>query len=385
MTQDQKALQSIPLIKADLPTFDAIKNQFAEILASGRVTNYGKYLTEFERAAGQYLGSKTVAVSSGTAGLILTLQALGLKPGDKVILPSFTFVATAQAILYAGGIPVFAEIEEDLTLSVGDLDALLDEHKDAAWVIPVHMYGLPCRIDEIAQVVEKHSRKRSAKIRLIYDAAHAFGSTRAGKKVGTFGDAEVFSLSVTKALTTGEGGLVSTQDPLLVEKLRQMRNYGMPPGTYNASLPGLNSKMSEFHAIVGIENLKNLPAILTTRKEKADYLKGKILEKTSLPTVPCPEDVRHTYKDFSVIFPRELKDKRAKIMDSLKEQGVETRAYFYPPVHEQDFFRRFSTRKLPRTEDLSRRVLTLPFFTTLTASEMNHLADCLKRSLEACS
>lgn len=355
--------------------------QFAEILGNGRVTNYGKYVVEFERLAGLSLGAKVITVSSGTAGLILTLQALGLKPGDKVILPSFTFVATAQAILYAGGIPVFTEVGEDLTLSPEDLDELLKEHQDAFWVLPVHMYGLPCRIDEITQVIEKHSKKRNSKIHLIYDAAHAFGSARAGRKVGTFGDAEVFSLSVTKALTTGEGGLVATQDSALIDKLRQMRNYGMAPGTYNASLPGLNSKMSEFHAIVGIENLKKLPEILATRKEKAAHLEKMILKKTPLTTIPCPKEVLHTYKDFSVIFPPALKEKRSKIMASLKEKGVETRAYFYPPVHEQDFFKRFSTRRLPHSEDLSRRVLTLPFFTSMTFEEMDYLVDCLERSL----
>src|SRR5689334_6813751 len=135
--------RTVPLIKPDVPAFEQIAPRLREVLESGRVTNFGKYVTQFEEEASAYLGLPVVTLSSATAGLILSLQALGLERGQKVVVPSFTFVATAQAILYAGGVPVFAEIEDDLTMSPADLEALLARHDDVAVVMPVHTYGVP--------------------------------------------------------------------------------------------------------------------------------------------------------------------------------------------------------------------------------------------------
>src|SRR5438045_2746977 len=139
-------MKKIPLIKPDLPSLESIEEPLREILESGKITNFAKYVTLFEEEAGSYLNTHVATVSSGTMGLIFALQALGLERGQKVILPSFTFMATAQAVRYAGGVPVFADVEDDLTLSPTDLGALLDRHPDVAVVIGVHMYGLPCRV-----------------------------------------------------------------------------------------------------------------------------------------------------------------------------------------------------------------------------------------------
>src|SRR5437762_5612429 len=203
------SITAVPLIKADLPSLELLEAPLREILASGQITNFGKYVTAFERRAGEYLGSRVATTSSGTMALIFALQALGLGERKKAILPSFTFVATAQAVQYAGGVPLFAEVRDDLTLDPADLEKLLEKHQDVAVVIGVHTYGLPCQVDEIQRIVDEAARKRGRRIALVYDAAHAFGSAVDGRRVGTFGDAEVFSLSVTKALVSVEGGLVS--------------------------------------------------------------------------------------------------------------------------------------------------------------------------------
>src|SRR2546426_6393196 len=135
----------IPLIKPDLPAFEVVEGPFREILANGKITNFSKYVGQFEKDAADYLGVHTVTVSSGTMAMILTLQALGLRKGQKVVLPSFTFMATGQSVLYAGGVPVFAEVSDDLTLCAEDLERLLAKHEDVFGVIPVHMYGLPAQ------------------------------------------------------------------------------------------------------------------------------------------------------------------------------------------------------------------------------------------------
>lgn len=375
-------LMHIPLIKPDLPHLDEIREPLEEILANGRITNFGKYMNQFEAETGAYLGTQTAAVSSGTAGLIFTLAALGLERGQKVILPSFTFMATAQAILYAGGVPIFAEVEDDLTLSTDDLDRLLEEHSDTAAVIAVHMYGLPVRAREIEAAVARASKVRGHKIALIFDAAHAFGSSVDGEKVGSFGDAEVFSLSVTKVLVSVEGGLVSTHDAELLRKIRCMRNYGVL-SNYDAHFPGLNGKMSEFHAIVGLHNLRRLDSLLTTRQERAKCFRRKIESRTSFRVTSWPEGVVHTFKDFTVLTSENVQNGcRDRIMRLMADRGVETRAYFYPAVHEQAYFAGYATRSLPQTERLSRRVITLPFFTTITEEEMDHIVSTLQEAEE---
>jgi dTDP-4-amino-4,6-dideoxygalactose transaminase len=372
----------VSLIKPDLPDLASIASSLAEVLDSGKITNFGRYVTEFEREAAAYLGvADAVTTSSGTMGLVLTLQALGLEPGQKVVLPSFTFMATAQAVLYAGGMPLFAEIEDDLTLSPTDLQALLEKHDDVRVILPVHTYGLPCRVADIQGVVESQGPRRRGALSVLYDAAHAFGSEAEGKRIGGFGDAEVFSLSVTKVLVSVEGGLVASHNPELLGRIRKMRNYGME-SSYDAHWPGLNGKMSELHAIVGLYNLKRLPDLVARRQEKARYYLDRIRGETGFGTLPWPDGVVHTFKDFTVLVPEPLASERDAIIATLREAGVETRAYFHPPVHQQRFFRRFAERSLPRTEALAARVITLPFYSSITEQEMDFVAASLGEAEE---
>ena len=369
--------RTVPLISPDLPAFEEIEGRFREILSNGRITNFGPYVNEFEQKVSDYVGAHAVTTSSGTMGLLFTLQALGIRPGTKVILPSFTFMATAQAVVYAGGRPIFAEVGEDLTIDTMDLAALLDQHRDTALVIPVHMYGLPCDSSAIQALTDQYSSDDRS-VRVVYDAAHAFGSRRDGAAVGAAGDAEVFSLSVTKVLVSVEGGMVTTRNGALAERLRHMRNYGIE-ANYDAWYPGLNGKMSEFHAIVGIANLNRLDERMEQRQRLAMQYRDLVDQNTNSRVTAWPAEVKHTFKDFSVFLPDPIAARRDQVIAKLREWGVETRAYFFPPVHEQRAFRHFADRALPRTESLARRVLTLPFFTTMTSEDMHYVVDCLQR------
>jgi dTDP-4-amino-4,6-dideoxygalactose transaminase len=308
------------------------------------------------------------------------MGAIGLKAGQKVILPSFTFVATAQAVLYAGGVPLFAEVDEDLNISLSDLERLLAENDDVGAVIAVHMYGLPAKAREIEEIVATSSKRRGRKISLIFDAAHAFGASREGERVGGFGDAEVFSLSVTKVLVTVEGGLVSSRDPDLLQRIRYMRNYGIQ-ANYNAHYPGANGKMSEFHAIVGLHNLARIDTLISERQNRARRFQHVIESKTNFRLSAWPQSVVHALKDFTILVPESAAgDPRDRIIKYLGEEGIETRAYFYPPVHEQEFFRKYADRALPRTETLTRRVITLPFFATLQNEQMDYMVEKLEQA-----
>ena len=366
----------IPLIKPDLPELDELVAEFGEILQNGRITNFGRHVERFEAEAAAYLGVPVLTTSSATAGLIMTLQAASPPAGSRVLIPSFSFVATAQAVRYSGCVPAFVDIREDGNLSPSDLEAALDRYDDVGAIIGVHMYGLACDTERIGEVVRDASARRGRPIRLVYDAAHAFGSARHGVRVGGFGDAEVFSLSVTKVLTSVEGGLVASRDEEILHRVRKARNYGIE-SNYDAWHPGLNGKMSEFHAIVGVHNLRRLDGLLRARSERAEFFTREIEARTPFTVMAAPRGVLSTYKDFTVLLPPDFKAARPAIIQSLADRGIETRAYFFPPIHEQRYFRRFADRPLPVTEDLSRRVITLPFSSTISEDDMRTVVDAL--------
>ncbi len=199
---------------------------------------FGKYMQQLEAEVSGYLVTQAAAVSSGTAGLIFTLAALGIKPGHQVVLPSFTFMATGQAILYAGGLPLFADIDDDLNISVNDLEHLLDENSDVGAVVVVHMYGLPARAPEIEAVVERASRKYGRKIALLFDAAHAFGASIGDRRSGASVMPKFSHYRSQRLWSRLKGGLVASRNVDLLDRIRCMRNYGVL-SNYNAHFPRL--------------------------------------------------------------------------------------------------------------------------------------------------
>jgi dTDP-4-amino-4,6-dideoxygalactose transaminase len=369
---DAETVDRIPLIQPDLPDMADLVADLDQAFKSGRITNFGPLVEQFELEVSQYVGgAHAVTVSSGTMGLLFVLQALKLQPGALVAVPSFTFTASAQAILYAGGRPIFVDVAEDLTMDTNDLEEVINRN-EVQVVMPVHTFGLPAQTEEIDAVVTNSANHPA----VVYDAAHAFGSSDGDRAVGGFGTAEVFSLSATKALVAVEGGAVTTTDSDLANRLRKMRNYGIE-ANYDAWYPGLNGKMSELHAAVGLFNLRRLDEILATRRSLAARYLDLVTSQTSFRAIPERPGVRHTYKDFSVYLPEPLYGKQTEVIESLGRRGIETRRYFYPPLHEQRLFQEYADRPLPRTEELSRRVLCLPFFTTMTDRQVETVVEAM--------
>ena len=381
----------VPLIKPDLPTFDEIAGPLRTMLESGKLTNFGVHNQAFEREVQAYLRVPTaVAVSSGSLGLLYALQALDVRAGlgsngtrPVVLLPSFTFMATVQSVLYAGCRPAFVEAGDDGNIDVEDLGRQLTDRPDVVALVAVHVFGLPCDVDAIDEVVKADARRRGRRLKVVYDAAHAFGSALSdGRRVGGFGDAEVFSLSITKALVCVEGGMVTSNDPAVGERVRYMRNYGIR-SSYDAAWPGINGKMSELHALIGQRNLARLDERLARRRQLAILFQDQIHRRTSFRTIPSPPGIIHTYKDFVVRVPPALAGKRDAVCSLLKGRGIETRAYFFPPAHEQELFREYVDRPLPRTERLSREVITLPFFTSMAPDEIDYVVEGLAQAERA--
>jgi dTDP-4-amino-4,6-dideoxygalactose transaminase len=355
------------------PPLDRVLSRLGPSYESGMLTN-GRLVRELEEAAAAYLGvDHVVAVASCTAGLMLVTQALA-PPGTTVLMPSFTFSATAHAAAWAGGTPRFAECDvRTCQLDLDDASARLD---GVGLVVGTHVFGAPCRPAALEELTS------SVGIPVMFDAAHAFGASHDGRKIGGFGAAEVFSLSPTKVLVAGEGGLVATGDAALAERLRMGRDYGNP-GDYDTRFAGLNARMSELHAAVGLCSLEDLDAHLAIRRELADRYRKSLAGLPGLRLQEVDEGDASTYKDLTVIVdPDAFGCDRDQLASALRREGVDTRPYFWPPVHRQQAYAGLLAEhatELPLTDRLSSRVLSLPLWRDMPDDAVDRVADVITR------
>lgn len=361
-----KPKKFIPITRPTLEPFSAYAPLFKKTFASGMLTN-GEHVREFEVRAAKYLGVKhVVAVSSCTAGLTLTLQSLNLK--GEVILPSFTFAASGQPIVWNNLTPVFADVSADTyTLDPKSVEKAITKKTSA--ILATHVYGVACDVEGLARVAKKH------KLKLIYDAAHAFGSMVGKRHMGSFGDAEVFSLSPIKLLTAAEGGIVATNNDEIANHVRLGRNYG-DDGTNSMGFLGLSARMSELHAAVALRSLAKLPQNLGSRHAHVKYLKSalqKIEPRLEFQTVP--KGTETTYYIFSVVIdPKVLGYTRDDLHAYLAKEGIGSRKYFFPPLHQQPVYKGYKPRMaLPQTERITHQVLALPMFSHITKGELDRI------------
>jgi dTDP-4-amino-4,6-dideoxygalactose transaminase len=371
--------EGLPLTRVRVPGRDELDSRFDAILTSGQLTN-GATVRELEQAAAAFLDvPHVVAVSNCTSGLMLALRAFGVA-GHRVVMPGFTFSATAHAAHWAGGQPVFAEVEPaSLTLDPADAAAALEQadqpgSRDARALMATHVYGTPCDVEELQKVADDRG------VPLLYDAAHALGSRRAGRPIGGFGAAEVFSLSPTKVVAAAEGGLVATRDAALAEEVRVGRDYGNP-GDYDCVFPGLNARMSELHAALALVSLRTLPERIAHRGALVAAFASRI---AGLPGLRLPllaaGDVS-TWKDLTlVVDPERFGWDVPGLAAALRAEGVDTRRYFHPPVHRQKAYAGLAApRALPVTDETAERVLTVPLWSHMTEETVLRVADAVVR------
>jgi dTDP-4-amino-4,6-dideoxygalactose transaminase len=346
----------LPLARPEVADPGSVASAAAEILASGVLTN-GPYVRRLEEKAAAYLGVRhCIAVSSCTAGLMLALRVSGLS-GD-VVLPSFTFSATAHAVAWNGLRPVFTDIRPD-TLLLDPAAAARATGMRTSAIMATHTYGTPCDVESLSMVARRNG------IRLFFDAAHAFGSRRGQAMIGGFGDAEVFSLSPTKVLIAGEGGIIATNDDTLAERCRYGRDYGNP-GDYDTRFVGLNARMSELHAATALASFSDLEERIARRNQLAERYRKALDEVAGIDFPAVDEGDRSTYKDFTVLVDEERFGMDATALAAaLAAEGVQTRRYYSPPVHRQRAYRTvgLSNGALPVTDAAAARVLTLPLWT----------------------
>lgn len=349
--------KNIPILRPTLPDMKTLMPRLKKAFSSGQITNASN-VGEFEALSAEYLGVKyCVAVSSCTSGLILVQKCLGLK--GEVIVPSFTFHATAHSLLWNNLTPVFADCRID-TFNIDEekIECLINKNTSA--ILAVYLYGNPPCMEKLQKIADKYNLK------LIFDVAHAFGSEYKGVKAGGFGNAEVFSLSPTKLLITGEGGLVATNYKFLSDKLKIARNYG-DSGNYDCEFNGLNARMAEFNAILGIEGLKIVDRKIKIRNKIAKLYTDFFKNYKGISFQEIEKGNLSTFKDYSVIIDSDILGiDRDMIATALEKENIITKKYFYPPVHLQKAYSSYNRTGLNVTEKLSSGVLSLPIYCSLT-------------------
>lgn len=309
----------------------------------------------------------TVAVNSGTSGLHLGLLAAGIGPGDEVIVPSFTFAATANSIALTGAKPVFADIEpEHYSLDAKAVEPLISSRTRA--LMPVHLYGHPANMQALSHVASSHN------LMLFEDAAQAHGATFENQQVGTFGDFAMFSLYPTKNMTSGEGGMVSTNDSGLERRLRLLRNQGMER-QYENELIGFNARMTDLHASIGRVQLQKLSQWTKQRQSNAQFL-SENLRGVTIPQVG--EKATHVYHQYTIRVP----DRRDDMLRILREKYRVGAGVYYPvPSHRLPSFKQ--TQGLPVTETAAQEVLSLPVHPSLSEQDLDRIVTAVNSIAES--
>jgi len=337
------------------------------ILKNGALTSAanqgGKHVQNFEKSVASFVKSKyAIAVNSGTAALQAALYALDIKNGDEVLVPSFTFVATANAVVSTGAKPVFVDIlKENYTMDPDDLEKKITKKTRA--IIPVHLYGNIADVDRLAEISKKYN------LPIIEDSAQSLGSKYKGKHSGTFFEMGCYSMYPAKVMTAGEGGFIVTNNKKLKDKLLMIRNHGMVHG-YDTKMFGLNLRLPEISAAIATVQMKKLPNFLKIRKQNAELL-SKLLSdlKVTLPHQRKNENVNWYLYTIAI-------EKRNKLLKKLNEKGIGAASYYPTPVHKTPFYK--LNTKLPITEWASSHVLSLPIHPKVTQKNIEFIAKTIR-------
>jgi len=348
-------VKKIPLAKPLIGRLE--RRAVGRVLRSGGLAQ-GPEVAQFEKIFSKYVGDQEcVAVNSGTSGLQVALLSLGIGSGDEVIVPSFTFAATANCVALTGAVPIFVDIDP-ITFNLDPKRIESEISKKTKAIIVVHLFGLPGCMEEINKIALKHN------LLVVEDAAQAHMAAIKDHPVGTFGDAAVFSFYPTKNMTSGEGGMVVLSDSEAARRCRLLRNQGMEI-RYQNEIVGFNLRMSDIHASIGIVQLKRLPAWTERRIQNANFLSEKI-ESASTPLTP--KGYKHVFHQFTIRIQRN----RDLVSEKLFSRGIGNAVYYPTPVHRLPSFD--LNLKLTESDLASKEVLAIPVHPSLTRSDLRRIA-----------
>ncbi len=367
-----KKQQPVFVTRSFLPPLDAYLDCVRDIFNSHWLTNQGQYSVRLEQSLSAFLQVPNLTLcANGTLALQLAIRLLGLN-GKKVITTPFTYVATLSALLWEGCTPVFADIDPDsLCIDPDQVERLIAVHPDVAGIVPVHVYGNACDVDALESLARKNG------LRLLYDAAHAFGSSLHGKSLFTWGDAAVASFHATKLFHTVEGGCVITPTAADKEKLSLLRAFGHTGDVHKCL--GINAKMSELHAAMGLCLLPGVADTLALRAEKAAlYDKALRLGESALRRSPLAPGLVWNHAYYPVIFPDHAS--LARTLAALSRHEIYPRRYFYPSLTRLPYV---NSPACPVAEDIAERVLCLPFWPEMDDSLIAEIAGVVLEEANA--
>ncbi len=350
---------------------EAEKRYVNEALDEGWVSSQGRFIERFEKGFADYCGvPHGVATSNGTTALHLALAALGVGAGDEVLIPSLTFIATANAVTYTGAKVVCCDVERDTwNLDAEDAAKKLTEKTTA--VIPVHLYGHPADMDPLIELAADRD------LLVVEDAAEAHGAEYKGRKVGSLGDAGVFSFYGNKIITTGEGGMVVTRDAELAERLRYLRDHAMSKEQrYLHPDVGYNYRMTNLQAALGCAQLEQLDAFINKKRTLAARYNDALKDVTGITLPPEKEWAKNVYWMYSVLVEDDYPLSRDELAAALKEKGIDTRPFF-TPIHQQPPYK--GQPRCPVAEELATKGINLPSGVTLTEEQVTVVCEVIKK------
>lgn len=359
-------MNRILVTRSSMPSMDEYMREIQELWDTHWLTNMGVKHNQLQDRLKDYLGVPNIdLLTNGHMALELTMQAINLH--GEVITTPFTFASTTHAIVRNGLTPVFCDINpDDFTIDVSKIEALITDRTCA--IVPVHVYGNICNVKEIQRIAHKYELK------VIYDAAHAFGETYEERGIGSFGDVSCFSFHATKVFNTIEGGAVCFEDEEFGLNLYRLKNFGIR-GPEVVDGIGANAKMNEFCAAMGLCNLKHVSEEIEKRKCVAEYYRSHLEGIDGIQLNPVQKDVKQNYAYFPVIFDEKVfGSSRNEVFDKLAENGIAARKYFYPLTNTYDCYHgRYDVNLTPVALHISKRILTLPIYADLALEDVDRI------------
>ena len=380
---DARKKMIIPITKPALGEEEARAPH--ESIKSGWVTQ-GPKVAEFEKAVAAYVGARHgIATTSCTTGLHLALASIGVTAGDEVIVPSFTFIASANAVLYTGADVVFCEIDaRTFTVDPSDVENRITTKTKA--IMPIDQIGLGCDIDAISAIAEKHG------IDVVEDAAPAIGGTYKGRRVGSNAHQTVFSFHPRKVITTGEGGMITTDDDAIADRARKLRAHGMSVsdlerhGSDRVIIEeydelGFNYRMTDIQASIGLVQLRRLDELLRVRRDRAKRYNEELSEIRGIEVPYVPPYTEHTYQSYCLRLTKECRLDREELMTNLLRRGIATRRGVMASHLEKTYTSRYGRVRLPVTEEATRTTMLIPLYAAMTDEEQSYVIDALREEL----
>lgn len=377
----EQQLDPIPLF--EIPWNENDITTVADSIKRGGFWAKGPYIDKFESKLEEFLDvNSALVVNSGTTALVAALYGLEIDEGDEVIVPAFTFIATANAVRLIGAEPVFADIEPD-TYGLDPTSVEDNLSESTAAIISVHPYGTSCRIDELVDLAAERD------IPLIEDAAEVLGAEFDGQKLGSFGDAAALSFCQNKIVPTGEGGAVVTDDDELAERVKLYRSHGRASSDYFDSSGsgdyvdvGTNIRMSDLTAALGCSQFDRIDELIDGRRQAANRLNDRFANVDGVRPHTSPDAGTHVYQLYTIELAEEIN--RDHVIESLEGYNISSKVYWDPAVHQSEYYTRTKneTPDLPVTEDIASRVLSLPMYPNLSTTETDRIADAVIEAVD---